>query len=64
MVPNNYIYQLHNSNLDLDFGECVFIGVEGENLDAEGFKLGIWIDSADALDSRIELIQNYDLNCK
>lgn len=62
LVPNNYTYQLPNSKLDLGFGEGVFIGAEGENLDAEGFKPDIWIDSADALNATVKLIKNYKLD--
>lgn len=62
LKSNNYKYQLHNSNLDLDFGEVVFIGAEGENFDAKGFKPDIWIDSADALNATVKLIKNYKLD--
>lgn len=64
LTPNVYSYFLPNTNISLSFGMGVVFMENRIDLEGVGFEPDIWINSSDALDATIRLINNYKLNKK
>ncbi|MGG5461269.1 S41 family peptidase [Clostridium sp. B9] len=61
LVIDSMPCQLPNSKVIMNFGKGVVIGAEGDNLDGKGFEPDIWVNSSEALDLTLSLIENYKL---